>query len=1446
MQSVQRCDTLIFDNVNLKLTGQGDISQNFNTVEYSITYVDKGVYVRNGSNIVAHMQIDEIRSIHSQYRPNTVGSTPNGLYVKDPTTYWIGIGNTDYNYYYINGSTPAALHDTLINTIRFDGGYSMYVRYSKTYNNGQLQDTTETFGKIDGFFRMVTEHSSETFAYARPKVTTGSNTDNVGDGGFMSYYNTGHNTFTDSGSDFTKGKQFPYENVLASAKSDRPDFRYWRIISSNTGNQMVSPMAFFLYSDPTNPDDFITIERTITLPTLTCTDNAYFTLSDIDFGDHAHLVNAAIDHPNDNSQYWIVQQGNTYSPRLLPKTPDPSDPYYNMYAQETSDMRDHPNNYFGLVLYPEGSLTGIANPSDPTDINHEYLLSMATKELIAQSSGNEPAKFYYPSSPNGQMAKMTIRLTYYKEMTMSLALSPVTVELKSYCGSSTTPIDIVSVPIYITTQTALGQDMSTTTYAMFGSLASSNNPETYNVKATMPPFNAYEPDLIGKNIPFYIYDLNYTPSTEQPSGASQDTPDFKTSTASFGANDYEYAMVFKRGFNSDNKSGWREAVEGAANNYFLAATPTNPVLLGTADGRNPFSIDFTLYYNSCGAPEEKYISNKTVGTMTFSMCYPITLAGLNSGTPNPNDTDNWKSFDINVSLYKRNSGVGFYLDGIGGNNTYSGEYADLGKKTLQGVLDNDWKPGDKIYVVRPIKLNSSTTTWTKNDGATITLYRYPGKSADPDHYANPAGAGFYHGMDHPGENTGVYLNGSTIDDHGAIFANITGKATLTMDNVVLDGNSGFGTEQVLRPLVSVSNGGTIVMQNNCAIRNGNISADDAEGGAIYLGNGGQLVLMDGVTITNNNITNTTHPGDGAGIYLDKGGSLTVGGQVNITGNLVNGEENNVYLYVEDENENTDIENAVVTITEAGLDPDARIGVTKEKFYLSGPYKDLTPIAQSIYVENIQRAHTNQNFVDDTRKGYTHYFVQNILYYGKTWAHFVTSQPSGFDLESIDSEEDLAWFLSYVNGLNGSEIHPEARAVLTADVNMGEHYWKPIGIIETGGCPNGFVGSFDGTWHTIDGIVIKRMGFQNLGLFDNVSSGGIIKNVVLGSTDSAIEPWNPDEVEQYVGGIAGTVMDGGVITACEVMPALSAASANHYTYMGGVAGRIASGGLVHSVMGMPSLTGYTMGGIAGKVELGGNLVNSFTNIASVTSLDNSNCVGGLVGRNLGRVENCYSQLQCPEPANLFGWFVGNNTNGTVKYCYSPTGKNTYVYVGASPTGHGNYEAVVGLKDIGYLYDDNKITLASGQTNTHHSNTITYANGQIDQWPGMLSALNHWVKTENGAKTITYDSWFRPLTPNINHDLPVLGLPDYNTAAALDSDPNVLEYGDLDPLLATYNAGNEDASLLVYNNATEVANVPDDDVKVFVNEAVALLQASTAGNFNATVGITFDNSSRTAND
>ena len=1510
LQSIQRCDNVILDNVTIKFTGQGDISQNYNTVEYAFMYVDKGLYVRNGSNIITDVQIDEVHALYSEYRPETINTTnDNGLYVANPVTYWIGIGDSDYKFYYINGTTATLLDNSLTNTIRFNGGYALYVRYSKGYSQGHLDPVPEKFGELKGFFRMVTEENNETFAHARPKL----NNENQPDGGFMSYYDQYHNNFTDSGDAYTKGKQFPYENVLH--RDDRPDYRFWRIRATPDANHMVSPMAFFLFSDPSSTKDYITIERTITLPTLECSNgSSYFTLNDVDYGDHAHLVDAAIIDPSSNTNYWMVHAGTTYNPQQYGPDgpPDTAGNYYDQYGAATTSMHDHPNTHFGLVIKPEGSLTGVNG-------NHEYLLSMNTREMITEAGGAVAnlAKFYYPANPNGQMAKITIRLTYYKEMSMSMALSPVTVTLHSYCVDPDDPthpelLDIVSIPIYITTQTALGQDMTTTSYAMYGDVATDNNPETYNVKTTLPPFTP-----IGVDVPFYVYNLEYSHNSTQGSPL---TPTFDNQTVSFPENqDYTFTMTFKRGFNSDNKSGWREAIDAATTNYFqipASGSTFTPIRLGSTDGRTPSSIDFTLYYNSCDFPaaDHRYTSNMAIGTLTYHICYPIAAedAGL---TPNPNNATNWAKFakfKVKIILFKKDSSKGFYLDGKYGNNLNTGAYANDGMKTLQGILSNDWTPGDVIWVVRPVN-DISTATWTSNNGAPIVMKRYPGSFVDVSHHdidiVSPLPAGshsFYYNstprLDNPVANTGVYTphaaTPTVVEDDGAIFANINTKAHLVIDNVVLDGYN-EGTNPQIRPLIAVSGGGTVTIKNTCEIINSNNHQENAKGSAVYVGNKGDLILMDGVSIHDNVITNTTS-GQGAAVYLDEGGTLTVGGLVDIRHNTVNGatNENNVYLYVN--NSHSNIYEAVVTIGQEGLDPHSVIGVTKTEF-IEDPndnLKDLTPIATSIYHENIHKAYTNNIFRDDTRKAYTHFFIENTLYYGKTWAHFVTNNnpynattnPEGVETDAftvdatghvtINSTRALAWFLSYVNGLNGSPVHENAQATLTTDVNLGEHYWKPVGIIEDGGCEHGFTGTFDGQWHTIDGVFIKREGFHNIGFFDNVAAygtdNGVVKNVVLGSKDCQIYPWNPDPVAQYAGGLVGTVMGGGLVTACEAYPVMSAEDATTATYIGGVAGHVAAGGMVHSCIGMPTLTGYTMGGLVGLVNNGGQLVNSYSNIESMTVLGDgySTFIGGLAGKVLsgGLVENCYAKLQSTATeSNRFGWFVGQN-GGDVNYCYAPTGKTNYIFEGNASVGHGNYDPLpaedeFNIKAIGYMYDDNTVTLASGSVNPYYNETITYTDknnehaGHITGWPGMVSALNHWVDAnydkDNARKH--FASWFRPMNHKINGDLPVLGMEDYNSVATIGNNHEVLQYGNLDDILVTLNAAEDsehndiESSLLVYGNATGVTHAParigsgkaeHAKVKVTVDEDAVLMTSTT--NFEATVGVTFDNSWKKAHD
>ena len=1513
VQSIQRCDTVILDNSSIAFTGQGDISQNQNTVEYSLVYIQKGLYVRNGSNIVADMQIDETHAVYSQYRPDTHPTTgnPNGIYVKDPFTYWIGVGATDHNFYYnCESQTPTLLVDdptdptiTNINTFRFNGGYSMYVRYKYKYEGGVISFADHgafIFGELSGFFRMVTETGNETFAHARPKITSGTGNDNTADGGFLSYYNggtnpaNGHNTFTDNGAAYTCGQQFPYLNVLSSSgKGDRTDYRYWRIRESGSSNVVTTPVALFLYSHPNSTEQFHEIHATIELSTPDCSDSHYV-LSDIDFGDNAHLVDAAIYDPDaTGNTYYIVNSGshdNHYHEVFLNQAGNSySWPAAGIdtLAYEQSKITGHPNTHFGLVISPSGCLAGYNG-------NKSYIISENSKGYLVN---NPDCKFDYPANPNGQLPGVSLRITYNKELTMSAALAPVVIQFKRYCGSSTTPEDIINIPVYITTQTELGQDINMTSYVMYGDLHTGNAKESYRVKATLPPFDPYEAGLTGEDIPFYIYNQSFTNSTVN---ASDPEPDFLPyTTTAFAANDHNMAFTYQIALNSDNKSGWRESIPNSVPHDFADGS-TTPIQIGRADGRNPFSIDFTVYYNSCQevitneVSNMIYAKNDIIGTATFKVCYPITAAALHETPPSTVENDiNWKTFEILVNIFKRDNSLGFYVDGIRGDNNYTGEYANFGLRTLQGVIDHNWKPGDKVYVVRPISVPSNTLIWTSETvGSTMTLYRYPGRDIDPDHHATTDDRSPYvhNNLNNPGENTGYYQQSATeVIEDGAIFANVSGTGDLTLSGVILDGMNGdqslypwcpsnfvlsdHQNQEV--PFIKVSNGGKVTLTRGSEVRYSNIKSANPHGSAILVENGGTLELSNNVSITHNTFPSGS-TGQGAGIYMEPGGTIIVGGSVNVTGNKnAAGRENNVYL--------SDMSCEITIDQDNELSKDARIGVTKYDFYPSDPNElialgldpelyDLSPIASSVFPERIKEAFRNDNFQDDTERAYTHYYIRNTLYFGKTWAHFVTnhneynatSNPEGIEEGSftvdgegnvtVTSSKAFAYLISYINGLNDvDEKHPNAKVRIASDVDVHEHYWKPI---------IGFNGTFDGQWYHIDGITVKREGFRSIGMFDNVIGGGVVKNTYISSSD--IQPWNPEDtgdledIEQFAGCIAGTVDNGGLVTECQVAGTViaSAESANRFTYIGGAVGHIKSGGVVHSVIGMANLTGFTMGGIVGRVETGGSLYNSYSYTKTLTSLSLGNDYsGGLAGyvKTGGYVENCYADLQCAKP-NYFGWFAGKN-EGTIRYCYAPEGESTYVFnsVGATLTGHGNYGPVIDdIKALGYLYDDNKVTLAAGQTNDYHSNTITYANGRIDKWPGMVSALNHWIDA-NPHSIANLSRWYRPNTPYINRDLPVLGMVDHTNMSATSPDVNTLRYDpSIDGTLTYCNSDDtHDSYVFFYGKETDVTKTPDANVNVFINEDAVLVQKASGGKadpdpFRATVGITFDNSGTNAED
>ena len=270
LTTLQRGDIIMLDNTNVNLSGATDISQSDSDRAFAVLQVNKGVYVTNASGIVlgavgapAYMDsIHEVRSLHLRNASTSYGHL-DGSNANDWE--WIGVNpngdNTAENarLYYTQTNPNSPLVYNQENVIVFNGDSRLYVRYlDKTGGNKKRM-----YGQLQGFFRMRGDFfqpvGTESFAYARPKVTLKNNPISVtgheipgdimngSDGGFLSY-NTDYNDFTslqtvlyytysydgdDGGSDFTKTKQYPYFNIgeyvqnRESGEMDLEEFREW-------------------------------------------------------------------------------------------------------------------------------------------------------------------------------------------------------------------------------------------------------------------------------------------------------------------------------------------------------------------------------------------------------------------------------------------------------------------------------------------------------------------------------------------------------------------------------------------------------------------------------------------------------------------------------------------------------------------------------------------------------------------------------------------------------------------------------------------------------------------------------------------------------------------------------------------------------------------------------------------------------------------------------------------------------------------------------------------------------------------------------------------------------------------------------------------------------------------------------------------------------------------
>ena len=339
---------------------------------------------------------------------------------------------------------------------------------------------------------------------------------------------------------------------------------------------------------------------------------------------------------------------------------------------------------------------------------------------------------------------------------------------------------------------------------------------------------------------------------------------------------------------------------------------------------------------------------------------------------------------------------------------------------------------------------------------------------------------------------------------------------------------------------------------------------------------------------------------------------------------------------------------------------------------------------------------------------------------------------------IKDEGDLAQFARIVSGNSGYVSNPNACAKLTANINLGNAPWVPIGTRQAPDMdPITFTGTFDGNGHTIENINIidedkthhpgdifdKYPSSADVGLFACLGSGGTVKNLkVTGNVSSGREADN-------MGGIVGA-NNGGTVTNCTFVS-------------GGVSGGIATnvGGIVGVNSG--SVTDCTFsGGISGSDDVGGVVgdnsgsVTNCTNTSGFIISGSDNNFGGVVGNNSGTVENCSNSgsFSVPAPPNTasgnLGGIVGQNSGAGARItsCYNTGGILYYSDpFPRAPFISGNLGGVVGSN-----IDNSSVTNCYSTGNIGSDNNNTPASGTFGGVVGSNSGNSSVTNCYNSGK------------------------------------------------------------------------------------------------------------------
>lgn len=380
-------------------------------------------------------------------------------------------------------------------------------------------------------------------------------------------------------------------------------------------------------------------------------------------------------------------------------------------------------------------------------------------------------------------------------------------------------------------------------------------------------------------------------------------------------------------------------------------------------------------------------------------------------------------------------------------------------------------------------------------------------------------------------------------------------------------------------------------------------------------------------------------------------------------------------------------------------------------------------------------------------------------WAQTWDGSSIQEPALVEnIYQISNGAELAWFSEQAKSAILS-----ADAVLTADIDLGNHQWMPIGLTKA----TCYTGVFDGQGHQVKGLYIEVPNTKSAfwGLFGFLgSSAAQIKNV---SVSGAIEVPAANTVETNVGAIVGDIDSAAGVTNCHSDASITVNG--KVGYVGGLIGLMKAVPVTHcsytgkieitetmsGCKGCGGIVGTSNSGTAGITE---TIKDCFFAGEIVSNLPEGSAtlagIGGILGyanlsKGFDNIINCYGYgtIAGVVKSDRKDFIIGRTDSGNLDI------QNSYGLSSLGDHGYGvvKDEEAFANGEVAFLLNGDQTVITFGQNlSSENSHPVYFDNNRVYRIQYMVSDVLFGTNYCNSAlkliqdeptkENLTFVGWF----------------------------------------------------------------------------------------------------------